>query len=353
MIKRMLGLWIVGVLLTACASGPEPTVEMPTLLVLPSTTPTWTATPTFTPTATATPTPTAPGTPTPTPTDPPTGTPSITLTPSFTLTLTPSLTFTPSLTITDTITPSPTITPSLTPDQGELGLLALALQSVTVAPFEVIANTATQTRFAELAQTIIVATQVAVTNPAFVAPPAGGVPTTGGVAPTASPTPSGCPVLPPPALASFLPTDPALQAQIGCPVGGTISVTAASQQFQGGAMVFVAGPPDAIYVLFSDGSFRRFDDTFTPGVDPESGGETPPAANLIEPVRGFGKVWRENPDVRARLGWGTSPESGAPASLLRFDRGRAIFLPQRNETIVLADDAGGFGGRWRAFTGGF
>jgi len=31
-------------------------------------------------------------------------------------------------------------------------------------------------------------------------------------------------------------------------------------------------------------------------------------AGLFQPVRGFGKVWREDADLRARLGWATAPE---------------------------------------------
>ena len=50
------------------------------------------------------------------------------------------------------------------------------------------------------------------------------------------------------------------------------------------------------------------DDTFDPSTDPTSGGETPPAG-LFEPTLGFGKVWREKPDVRAALGWATAEET--------------------------------------------
>jgi len=41
--------------------------------------------------------------------------------------------------------------------------------------------------------------------------------------------------------------------------------------------------------------------------DPERGGATPPAG-LFAPIRGFGKLWRENAHVRNTLGWATAPE---------------------------------------------
>jgi hypothetical protein len=100
-------------------------------------------------------------------------------------------------------------------------------------------------------------------------------------------------------------------------------------------------------VITFDGRFRRFDDTWAPGIDPEGGGETPPLG-LIEPKRGFGKVWRLFPDVRSLLGWAINEEVGGTASTLPFERGRAIALPQRNETILLIDDPGSQMGTWRS-----
>lgn len=82
----------------ACEPQTQEVIELPTLAVLPSLTPSDTPTPTFTPSDTPTLTPTLTST--------------FTLTPTFTLTytLTPTLTFTPSLTPTETLTPTPTET---------------------------------------------------------------------------------------------------------------------------------------------------------------------------------------------------------------------------------------------------
>ena len=41
---------------------------------------------------------------------------------------------------------------------------------------------------------------------------------------------------------------------------------------------------------------------------PEGGTETPPAPNLFAPKRGFGKVWREQAGVKAKIGWATTGE---------------------------------------------
>jgi hypothetical protein len=128
---------------------------------------------------------------------------------------------------------------------------------------------------------------------------------------------------------------------------------AAWQRFERGFMIYLQGSPSVIYVFSNDGRFRRFDDTFVSGVDPESGGESPPQG-LLEPMRGFGKVWRSNADVRALLGWATHSESGDTASVQSFDRGRAIYLPGYGQTHFLFDDLSlPGGGTWRVVNGGF
>ncbi|MCS7070128.1 MAG: hypothetical protein NZM00_01370, partial [Anaerolinea sp.] len=168
-----------------------------------------------------------------------------------------------------------------------------------------------------------------------------------------------CQYPPPGALSALLTSDAALTNSLGCPVGAPPAVNllpGASQVFERGTMIYIApaaGSPGAIYALTGDGRFRRFDDTFIPGVDPELVGESVPPG-LFEPVRGFGKVWRLNPEVRASLGYALAPEQGDTAAFVGFARGRAVYLPARGATYVLVDDApGASAGSWRALMGGF
>ena len=115
---------------------------------------------------------------------------------------------------------------------------------------------------------------------------------------------------------------------------------------------FLPSPFDDAAVLTLDGRFRSFTDTWVAGVDPETGNETPPLG-LIEPKRGFGKIWRNNPDVRSALGWGINEEQGATSAVLVFERGLAVYLPQRGETYLLVDEQGSFGGNWRTIPASF
>lgn len=285
-------------LLAACAGQPAPdAADLPTLAALPTAAPTDLPTP---------PTPSA--TPPPTLTAPPTATATPSITPSATITDTPS----PTATATPTITPTPFPTAD---NEGIAALAALALQA-TIAPLPTLPPA----------------------PPAFI--------------PTGAPPPltTFCPLPPPGGFGALTAADPTLTALIGCPVGAPLPVNSAAQPYERGGMMWLAGPPPAVYALFNTGRFSRYDDTYNPNTDPFSGGEAPPPG-LVEPVRGFGKVWRTFPEVRTGLGWALADEAGATATVLFFERGQMVYLPQRGEIVTLANDPGGAGGTWQAAAG--
>ena len=135
-----------------------------------------------------------------------------------------------------------------------------------------------------------------------------------------------------------------VQSGIGCPAtyppfNQEIAVQTAYQQFEHGAMLWISRTTytqeKLIYVFFDDGTFQQFNDTWTEG-QPVSGGETPPRG-LVEPVRGFGKVWREGTGarVRERLGWATAEEAGGNGAYQRFDRGEMYWSSSINKIWVL------------------
>jgi hypothetical protein len=85
----------------------------------------------------------------------------------------------------------------------------------------------------------------------------------------------------------------------------------AEQVFERGRMVWSA-VDDRIYVMFDDGrspGWSQYPDNFIEG-DPDRDGTLTPPEGLEQPVRGFGLVWREMPQVRERLGWAVSAEVG-------------------------------------------
>jgi hypothetical protein len=147
-----------------------------------------------------------------------------------------------------------------------------------------------------------------------------------------------------------------VQRGVGCPIiygpGNETALQTAFQPFEHGTMLWVnptvpvypnvTGP--TIYVFFDDGTLQRFDDTWREG-QPANAGLTPPAGRY-EPVRGFGKVWREGTGVkvRERLGWATAPEKGAPGAYQQFDRGEMFWSGAVNKIWVLYGtvSAGGY-----------
>lgn len=105
-----------------------------------------------------------------------------------------------------------------------------------------------------------------------------------------------------------------------CPSGAVQSIQAAEQVFQHGRMIwleqvrsgsYMYGP--MIYVLYDDGFFDRFEDTWMAN-EPDSDPSILAPPGLSQPIRGFGKVWRVHPNVRERLGWGLAPETGYRAN---------------------------------------
>jgi hypothetical protein len=105
-----------------------------------------------------------------------------------------------------------------------------------------------------------------------------------------------------------------------CPSGPPHFTAAAEQAFEQGWMIWLEQilPDDPDYTgwilsFHRDGSWRRYYDTWheeQPASDPA----IIPPSGYYQPVRGFGKTWREITEVRERMGWATEPEHGYEAA---------------------------------------
>jgi hypothetical protein len=99
-----------------------------------------------------------------------------------------------------------------------------------------------------------------------------------------------------------------VQAQVGRPIAPASRAPGAFRGFERGAMLW-RGDTRAIYVLCG-GDRSAGEDVRGPFVDTWRDGDVPgggagPGSGLYEPGRGFGKLWRENAEVRACLGYAT------------------------------------------------
>lgn len=178
---------------------------------------------------------------------------------------------------------------------------------------------------------------------------------------------------PPPAPTATLPGSPTVQAsaspaaQTGCefeyffepapdtcPAAPPASSAAAEQPFEGGVLIWLE-LTGSIIVLHDDGRWQRFDDTWTEE-QPESDPSLVPPDGRFQPIRGFGKVWRERPEVRDALGWALGVELGFESTLqdqataagrpeqtfLRTYNGQVFALikrdPDEGEWVIAADN---------------
>lgn len=125
-----------------------------------------------------------------------------------------------------------------------------------------------------------------------------------------------------PTVAATLPPTPGCAAWFfkfrpGQDAGGcadpVVTVDAVGVDFVGGR-VYRYGPtvefPDqrgTIFVIYNNGTWETYPDTFASG-DPDSDPGIVPPSGRFQPTGAIGKVWRENKAVRAALGWAYGPE---------------------------------------------
>lgn len=128
----------------------------------------------------------------------------------------------------------------------------------------------------------------------------------------------------------------------GCPVVAQRFTPLAEQYFERGVMVW-AGQNfgSRVYSIRTTPlpvTWAGFADRWMEG-QPETAGLTPPPG-LLEPKRGFGKVWREQPGVREDLGWAVTSERGDIGVVQPYFTegtgltGAAVYMPGTN-TIYL------------------
>ncbi len=88
-------------------------------------------------------------------------------------------------------------------------------------------------------------------------------------------------------------------------------VYVAEQRFEGGWMLWLQPVAQIWLLTVDDGAhvWTARGDSFVDG-EAESDPQIAPPAGKLQPVRGFGKLWREDPQVRHVLGWALAAERG-------------------------------------------
>ncbi len=147
------------------------------------------------------------------------------------------------------------------------------------------------------------------------------------------------------------------RAEWSCPDGPAITANAAEQAFENGRMLWTEHDL-SIYVLLNDGTYHAYDDTWT-AAEPDRDPAIIPPADRYQPVRGFGKVWRTQPDMRDQLGWALALERGFETQLqggwvqccsVSVAVNRPIYLRVFDGQIVRLWAGDATSGQWSEFT---
>jgi hypothetical protein len=109
---------------------------------------------------------------------------------------------------------------------------------------------------------------------------------------------------------------PTAEAAAAFPTPTVREIYVAEQPFQRGRMFWLQ-PTGQIWVMLETepgvGIWQVYDDAFKEG-DLEFDPSITPPEGLLQPIRGFGTIWRGNPEVRQTLGWATDNEFGFVAN---------------------------------------
>jgi hypothetical protein len=132
-----------------------------------------------------------------------------------------------------------------------------------------------------------------------------------------------------------------VQDRLGAPVSSGAMVQMAAQQFERGTMYW-QGSQRQIYALAGDGRLFQVADTWAEGMPADDPALVPPDGR-VQPVRGFGKAWRETAALRDALGWGTQSEVSHSGTWQNFERG-AMFVGLNGQIYALFTAEGRYAG---------
>ncbi len=117
-------------------------------------------------------------------------------------------------------------------------------------------------------------------------------------------------------------TDPFATPTIG-------QLQVAEQPFEHGRMFWIQ-PLEEIWVLMAadekqtHGTWAIYKDTFKDGEPETDPSIVPPKDGEYQPARGFGKLWRDNNDLRTALGWATTPTEFGYVSEYEYHPGGSV-----------------------------
>lgn len=128
-----------------------------------------------------------------------------------------------------------------------------------------------------------------------------------------------------------------------CPAE-VVTLDALGQDFEGGRVIRLAADPSdpeprysTLFVIYNDGDWETFVDDWGDG-EMSSDLAIMPPTDRYQPVDAIGKVWRENTEVRRRLGWAYEPQSAFHGRYQKYQSGgdaHDVFIDHGKWGLVL------------------
>lgn len=133
---------------------------------------------------------------------------------------------------------------------------------------------------------------------------------------------------------------PTLALTLGAPRAAELPVQVTRQTFERGTMLSRSDTRE-VFVLRTDGSWLLYRDSWQEDEPLGDAGALPPG--LLAPIQGFGKLWRQQADLRQSIGWATAAEQSLPGVTQELAGGRVLDTGDHVIYVLFQD------GRWQIF----
>jgi hypothetical protein len=110
---------------------------------------------------------------------------------------------------------------------------------------------------------------------------------------------------------------------LGCPAATEQGFSGWQQKFQFGYAV-ANDTTGIVYVFYNNGTWQQFQNTWTPGMPSYNPGIVPPPG-FCQPEYGIGEVWRTQPGVSQKVGWGHYPTQMTSGTSQQYQGGMMLW----------------------------
>ncbi len=133
--------------------------------------------------------------------------------------------------------------------------------------------------------------------------------------------------------------DSSLRAKLGQVSGPGAVVDGTQALFEHGTMLWRKDLRQ-IYVFFDGGKWQSYPDTWEPS-QPLVESVLNPPPGLFQPVRGFGKLWLQNMEVREKVGWARGEEQAVSTTWQQFQGGTLVWRGGNSIRALFTDNVWG------------